>query len=70
MRKILIEKSDFKFTLTLQVRETFAAKHIFLAPAAFTCRLNTNYILSIGNKIPFAHSLPAEEEEQERSIFL
>ena len=52
------------------MREIFATKHIFLAPAAFTCRLNTNYILSIGNKISFAHSLPAEEEEQERSIFL
>ena len=52
------------------MREIFATKHIFLAPAAFTCRLNTNYILSIGNKISFAHSLPAEEEERERSIFL
>jgi len=30
MRVVLIEKSDFEFTLTLQVRETFAAKHIFL----------------------------------------
>ena len=70
MRKILIEKSDCEFTRALQARETFAAKHIFLAPAAFTCRLNTNYILSIGNKISFAHSLPAEEEEWERSIFL
>ena len=27
-------------------------------------------ILSIENKISFAHSLPAEEEERERSIFL
>ena len=33
-------------------------------------RPNTNYIFSIENKISFAHSLPAEEEEQERSIFL
>ena len=33
-------------------------------------RPNTNYILSIENKISFAHSLPAEEEERERSIFL
>ena len=33
-------------------------------------RPNTNYIFSIENKISFAHSLPAEEEERERSIFL
>ena len=42
----------------------------FVPPFSFIFQLNTNYILSIGNKIPFAHSLPAEEEEQERSIFL
>ena len=42
----------------------------FVPPFSFIFQLNTNYILSIGNKISFAHSLPAEEEEQERSIFL
>ena len=42
----------------------------FVPPFSFIFQLNTNHILSIGNKIPFAHSLPAEEEEQERSIFL
>ena len=42
----------------------------FVPPFSFIFQLNTNYILSIGNKIPFAHSLPAEEEEWERSIFL
>ena len=42
----------------------------FVPPFSFIFQLNTNYILSIGNKIPFAHALPAEEEEQERSIFL
>ena len=42
----------------------------FVPPFSFIFQLNTNYILSIGNKIPFAHSLPEEEEEQERSIFL
>ena len=47
----------------------FCSKAYFFAPAAFTCRLNTNYILSIGNKNSFAHSLPAEEEEQERVSF-
>ena len=42
----------------------------FVPPFSFIFQLNTNYILSIGNKISFAHSLPAEEEEWERSIFL
>ena len=42
----------------------------FVPPFSFIFQLNTNYILSIGNKISFAHSLPAEEEERERSIFL
>ena len=42
----------------------------FVPPFSFIFQLNTNYILSIENKISFAHSLPAEEEEQERSIFL
>ena len=42
----------------------------FVPPFSFIFQLNTNYILSIGNKNSFAHSLPAEEEEQERSIFL
>ena len=42
----------------------------FVPPFSFIFQLNTNYILSIGNKIPFAHALPAEEEERERSIFL
>ena len=42
----------------------------FVPPFSFIFQLNTNYILFIGNKISFAHSLPAEEEEWERSIFL
>ena len=70
MRKILIEKSDCEFTRALQARETFATVCIICSPFSFIFQLNTNYILSIGNKIPFAHSLPAEEEERERSIFL
>ena len=42
----------------------------FVPPFSFIFQLNTNYILSIENKISFAHSLPAEEEERERRIFL
>ena len=66
----LYRKIRFQIYPHLTGARDFCSKAYFFAPAAFTCRLNTNYILSIGNKISFAHSLPAEEEEQERSIFL
>ena len=66
----LYRKIRFQIYPHLTGARDFCSKAYFFAPAAFTCRLNTNYILSIGNKISFAHSLPAEEEERERSIFL